>query len=43
MRESSLGHDQSHAEREAWFNKTDGMTPTTRKENGSKGALEEGR
>ena len=37
------GHNQSYAEREAWYNKTDGMTPMTRAENGRKGALEEGR
>jgi hypothetical protein len=37
------GHDQSYAAREAWYNKTDGMTPMTRKENGRKGAREEGR
>ncbi|HEU5331419.1 MAG TPA: DUF6531 domain-containing protein [Actinocrinis sp.] len=37
------GHNQSYAQREAWYNKTDGMTPMTRAENGRKGALEEGR
>ncbi|MGH6655211.1 MAG: RHS repeat-associated core domain-containing protein [Actinocrinis sp.] len=37
------GFDQSYAEREAWYNKTDGMTPMTRVENGRKGALEERR
>jgi RHS repeat-associated protein len=32
------GYDQSQAQREAWYNKTDGMEAMTRSENSSKGA-----
>jgi RHS repeat-associated protein len=34
------GYDQTAAQREAWYNKTDDMQPMTRAENSSKGAKE---